>query len=165
MCIRDRRYPSPLPPAPKTRAISRATEGFSASTATLPDSADTIVLLQCNGSTKFRVSADEVQRFAGFFVSGRPVRGRGGSGWGARDGAGGGLTDRSQLGGGSGMEAFEVVVEGFSGGVHGLLAGAAEFGIGAVPGAFEGGDLTLDADEEFGGGGLGKEYGGEGVAG
>ena len=46
-----------------------------------------------------------------------------------------------------------------------MCAGAAEFGIGAVPGAFEGGDLALDADEEFGGGGLGEEYGGEGVAG
>src|ERR1035437_4681415 len=87
--------------------MSRATEGFSASTTTLPDSADTIVLLQCNGSTKFRVSADEVQRFAGYFIGGGPVRGRGGSGWGARDGDGGGLTDRSQLGGGSGMGAFE----------------------------------------------------------
>src|ERR1035437_9702721 len=119
--------------------MSRATEGFSASTATLPDSADTIVLLQCNGSTEIRLSADEVQRFAGFFVDGGPVRGRSGDGWGARDGAGGGLTDRSQLGGGRGMEAFEGVVEGFSGGVHGLLADGAEFGIGAVPGAFEGG--------------------------
>ena len=46
-----------------------------------------------------------------------------------------------------------------------MCAGAPEFGIGAVPGAFEGGDLALDADEEFGGGGLGEEYGGEGVAG
>src|ERR1035437_7286251 len=114
--------------------MSRATEGFSASTATLPDSADTIVLLQCIGSAKFRLSADAVQGFAGYFV---------GSGW----------------------EAFELVVAGCSGGVHGLRAGAAEFGIGAVPGAFEGGDLSLHADEEFGGGGLGKEYGGEGVAG
>src|ERR1035437_1106546 len=145
--------------------MSRATEGFSASTATLPDSADTIVLLQCNGSTKFRLSADEVQGFAGSFVGRRPVRGRGGSGWGARDGDGGGLTDRSQLGGGSGVGAFGGGVAGCSGGVHGLRAGAAEFGIGAVPGAFEGGDLSLHADEEFGGGGLGKEYGGEGVAG
>src|ERR1035437_8412707 len=109
--------------------MSRATEGFSASTATLPDSADTIVLLQCNGSTKFRLSADEVQGFAGSIVGRRPVRGRSGSGWGARDGAGGELTDQSHLGGGSGMEAFEVVVEGFSGCVHGLLAGAAESGI------------------------------------
>src|ERR1035441_7126863 len=40
------RYPLPLVPAPSTRAMSRATEGFSASTATLPDSAATIVLLQ-----------------------------------------------------------------------------------------------------------------------
>ena len=34
-----------------------------------------------------------------------------------------------------------------------------------MPGAFEGGDLALDADEEFGGGGLGEEGGGEGVIG
>src|ERR1035441_3299162 len=40
------RYPLPLAPAPSTRAMSRATEGFSASTATLPDSAATIVLFQ-----------------------------------------------------------------------------------------------------------------------
>ena len=46
-----------------------------------------------------------------------------------------------------------------------MCAGAPEFGIGAVPAAFEGGDLALDADEEFGGGGLGEEYGGEGVSG
>src|ERR1035441_1356003 len=44
------RYPLPLAPAPSTRAMSRATEGFSASTATLPDSAATIVLLQFSGS-------------------------------------------------------------------------------------------------------------------
>src|ERR1019366_10503681 len=41
----------------------------------------------------------------------------------------------------------------------------AELVIGAVPGAFEGGDLALDADEEFGSGGFGEEHGGEGVAG
>ena len=40
-----------------------------------------------------------------------------------------------------------------------------EFGIGAVPGAFEGGDLALDASEEFGGGGIGEESGGKGCAG
>src|ERR1019366_3139343 len=40
-----------------------------------------------------------------------------------------------------------------------------DLGIGAVPGAFEGGDLALDAGMEFGGGGLGKEGGGKGGAG
>ena len=44
-------------------------------------------------------------------------------------------------------------------------ADTAELGIGAMPGAFEGGDLALDADEEFGGRGFGEEDGGEGVAG
>jgi hypothetical protein len=44
----------------------------------------------------------------------------------------------------------------------GLATGAAQFGVGAVPGAFEGGDLTLDAGEEFGGRGVGEEGGGEG---
>jgi hypothetical protein len=47
----------------------------------------------------------------------------------------------------------------------GLLAGAAEFGIGAVPGALEGGDLALYAGEAFGGGGIGEEGGGEGGSG
>jgi hypothetical protein len=43
----------------------------------------------------------------------------------------------------------------------GLAAGAAKFGVGAVPGALEGGDLPLDAGEEFGGRGVGEEGGGE----
>ena len=52
-----------------------------------------------------------------------------------------------------------------AGGVLGLLSSAADLGIGAVPGAFESGDLALDAGEEFGGGGVGEECGGEGCAG
>ena len=53
----------------------------------------------------------------------------------------------------------------FSEAVSALGAGAAELVVGAVPGALEGGDLALDAEEEFGGGGLGEEDGGEGVIG
>ena len=34
----------------------------------------------------------------------------------------------------------------------GCLAGSAELGVGAVPGAFEGGDLSLSSREELGGG-------------
>jgi hypothetical protein len=41
------------------------------------------------------------------------------------------------------------------------VASTAEFGIGAVPGTFEGGDLALYAGEEFGGGGVGEERCGE----
>ena len=52
-----------------------------------------------------------------------------------------------------------------SGVVSAFGTGTAEFGVGAVPGAFEGGDLALDAEEEFGGGRLGEEDGGEGVIG
>ena len=76
------------------------------------------------------------------------------------------MAERSQIGGrGHGTEGVEVVVHGAFGGGFGFGAGAAEFVIGAVPGAFEGGDLALDADEEFGGGRLGEKGGGEGVAG
>ena len=49
-------------------------------------------------------------------------------------------------------------------GIHGLFevgfgmaAGAVEFGIGAQPGAFEGGDVALQSGEEFGGGRSGEE--------
>jgi hypothetical protein len=41
------------------------------------------------------------------------------------------------------------------GGLLGLAAGAAEFGVTAIPAAFVGGDLALHADEEFGGGRFG----------
>ena len=37
--------------------------------------------------------------------------------------------------------------------------------MGAVPGAFESGDLALSAGEEFGGGGVAEEGGGEGCTG
>src|SRR6185369_11126368 len=46
-----------------------------------------------------------------------------------------------------------------------MAAGAAEFGVGTVPGALEGGDLALHAGEEFGGRGSGEEGGGQGCAG
>ena len=76
-----------------------------------------------------------------------------------------GLGERSQFGASRSTEAVDVAFEGVIGIGFGLAAGAAEFGVGAIPGAFEGGDLTLDADEEFGGRGIGQEGGGEGGAG
>jgi hypothetical protein len=61
--------------------------------------------------------------------------------------------ERSQLGGSLGLEGLDVIVQGVVGWVPGVeFAGAAELGIGAVPGAFESGDLTLGAGEQFGGG-------------
>src|ERR1035437_1232198 len=96
----------------------------------------------------------------------RPVPERSEGGGGVWEFAVGGLRERSQFAGaGLGTEEVEVLVEGPNGCGLGLCVGAAEFGIGAVPGAFEGGDLALDADQEFGGWGLGEEYGSEGVAG
>jgi hypothetical protein len=73
------------------------------------------------------------------------------------------LTERSQFGGsGHVTEKVEVLVQGaFFGGVVGFGAGAVEFVIGAVPGTFEGGDLALDAGEEFSGGRIGEKGGGE----
>jgi hypothetical protein len=44
------------------------------------------------------------------------------------------------------------------GGLPGLAAGAAEFGVGAIPAAFVGGDLALLAGEEFGGRGMERWY-------
>ena len=83
-----------------------------------------------------------------------------------REPAAGGLRERSQFAGhGSGAGEVEVVVQRACGGGFGLGAGAAELVIGAMPGAFEGGDLALHAEEEFGGGRLGKEDGGEGAIG
>src|ERR1019366_8715217 len=90
-------------------------------------------------------SADEVQRPASFFVRRRPVAGR-------REGGGGigwvdirGLRKRSQFAGGRqswhSAEAIQVVVERLARGVLGLFSSAADLGIGAVPGTFEGGDL------------------------
>src|ERR1035438_7666136 len=114
-------------------------------------------------------SADEVQRPAGFFVRRRPVPGRseGGGGVGWVDIRG--MRERSQFAGGRqgwhSAEAVQVVLEGLARGVLCLLSSAADLGIGAVPGAFEGGDLALDAGKEFGGGGIGEEGGGEGGAG
>src|ERR1035441_9950036 len=114
-------------------------------------------------------SADEVQRAAGFFVSWRPVWGRSEAGGGIRERDVVGMRERSQFGGsgrrGRIKEVFEVIDERLCGGVLDVLAAAAEFGVGAVPGAFEGGDLALDAGEELGGGGVGEEGGGEGRAG
>jgi hypothetical protein len=60
-----------------------------------------------------------------------------------------------------GTEDIEVFVEGLVVGGTVLTACAAERGVGAVPDAFEAGDLALDAGEEFGGGGIGEESGGE----
>src|ERR1035438_10013889 len=109
--------------------------------------------------------ADEIQRAARFFVSWRPIAGRseGGRAIGRVDVRG--MRERSQFaGGGQGWhraEAVQVVLEGLAGGVLGLLSSTADLCIGAVPGAFEGGNLALDADEELGGGGLGEQCGGE----
>ena len=64
-----------------------------------------------------------------------------------------------------GSQTVDVTVEGVVGAGLGLLAGAAEFGVGAVPGALESGDLALHAGEEFGGGEVGEESGGERGAG
>src|ERR1019366_5442563 len=61
-------------------------------------------------------------------------------------------------------EAVQIVLERLARRVLVLLSSPADLGIGAVPGAFEGGDLALDADEEFGGGGVGEQGGGEGCS-
>ena len=63
------------------------------------------------------------------------------------------------------MQAVEVAIHGLVNGGFGLLAGAAEFGVSSIPGAFEGGDLALHAAEEFGGRGIGEEGSCEGCAG
>ena len=63
-----------------------------------------------------------------------------------------------------GTQAVDVAVEGVVRVGFGLVARAAEFGVGAVPGALESGDLALHTGEEFGGGGVGEEGGGEGSA-
>src|SRR5260370_31607872 len=98
-------------------------------------------------------SADEECGPAGLFIGWRPI--------GGRSGCGRGLRERSQFAGsGHGTGEVEAVVHAAFGGGFGLSAGAAEFGIGAVPGAFEGSDLALNADKEFGGRGLGEEGGG-----
>ena len=65
------------------------------------------------------------------------------------------MRERSQFG------RFRGGLRGGYGGDSGFGAGAVEFVVGAVPGAFEGGDLALDAEEEFGGGRLGEECSGE----
>ena len=62
------------------------------------------------------------------------------------------------------MEAIEITIHGLVHGGFGLLAGAAEFGVGAVPGAFENGDLTLHSGEEFSGRRIREEGRGEGCA-
>jgi hypothetical protein len=74
------------------------------------------------------------------------------------------LGERSQFRASRSTQAVDVAIEGVVGIGFGLAAGAAEFGVGAVPGALEGGDLTLDAGEEFGGRGVGEECGGKGSA-
>jgi len=113
-------------------------------------------------------SADEVQRLAGLFVRRRPVSGRSEGGGGAGRVDIRGLRERSQFAGGRqswhSAEAVQIVLERLARGVLGLLSSPADLGIGAVPGAFEGGDLALDADQEFGGGGVGEQCGGEGCA-
>ena len=63
-----------------------------------------------------------------------------------------GWGERSQFHRGGRAQAVDVTVEGLVRAGFGLAAGAAEFGVGAVPGAFEGGDLALCAGEEFGAG-------------
>src|SRR5262245_30471088 len=113
-----------------------------------------------------QILADEEGGATGFFIDWGPVRGasRGGRGVGAT--VPGRLAERSQFaGGGPGGEEVEVVLHGAVEGGFGLFAGAAEFGVGAVPGAFEGGDLALYAGEELGGGGLGEQGGDEGGVG
>src|ERR1035438_6360494 len=93
-------------------------------------------------------------------------RGHGEDGRGVGDGGDGREQDRSQFGDGRPFaEAVEVAVEGLFASGLGLPAGAVEFGVGAVPGAFESGDLALSAGEEFGGGGVAEEGGGEGCTG
>src|ERR1035438_9559109 len=90
-------------------------------------------------------------------------RGHGEDGRGVGDGGDGREQDRSQFGDGRPFaEAVEVTVEGLFASGLGLPAGAVEFGVGAVPGAFESGDLALSAGEEFGGGGVREEGDGEG---
>ena len=79
-----------------------------------------------------------------------------------RVGWGCGLGERSQFRARGSTQALDVAVEGVVRFGFGLAAGAAEFGVGAIPGAFEGGDLALYAGEEFGGWGGGEEGGGEG---
>ena len=84
-----------------------------------------------------------------------------GGGWGGVCGLG----ERSQFRACRSTQAVDVAIEGVVRVGFGLAAGAAEFGVGAVPGAFEGGDLALHAGEEFGSGGVGEKGGGEGGAG
>ena len=76
-----------------------------------------------------------------------------------------GLGERSQFCARGSTQAVDVAIEGLVGVGFGLASGAAEFGVGAVPGAFEGGNLALHAREEFGGRGVGEEGGSQGCAG
>ena len=71
------------------------------------------------------------------------------------------MGERSQFCARGRTQAVDVAIEGVVRGGFGLVAGAAEFRVGAVPGALESGDLALHADKEFGGGGVGEEGGGE----
>ena len=73
-----------------------------------------------------------------------------------------GLRERSQFGGG-GFGAGGRRDRLF--GIAGIAALAQQFGAGAVPGSFEGGDLALDAGEQFGGGRFAEQGCGEGCAG
>src|ERR1035437_1195710 len=115
-------------------------------------------ILCCGARACRRVSTDEVEGAAGFFVNRGPVLGGSAGGWGFGIGGMRGWRERSQFGGsGLGGEGVEVVPEV----AFGLTAATAQFGVGAVPGAFEGGDLALHAGEEFGGGGIGEQCGGE----
>jgi len=75
------------------------------------------------------------------------------------------LGERSQFCARGSTQAIDVALKCVIRVGFGLAAGAAEFGIGAVPGALEGGDLALHAGEEFGGRGIGEEGGGQGCAG
>ena len=76
------------------------------------------------------------------------------------------MRDRSQFGGdGSWGGEVAAAVHGGFGRRFALGAGTAEFVVGAVPRAFEGGDLALGAGEEPGGGGIREQGRCEGVIG
>src|ERR1035437_5490801 len=90
-------------------------------------------ILCCGARACRRLSTDEVEGAAGFFVNRGPVLGGSAGGWGFGIGGMRGWRGRSQFGGSGGVEVVPEVA-------FGLTAATAQFGVGAVSVDLRGGN-------------------------